>query len=218
MVSNVTKGGLAPATITNLLTNEAVKFMFNPYEYTITKQNTWQDKPVIGQNLPMVTFQQGGAETLNLTLHFDNQASGGDVRVFTAPLWKMMMIDEQSKNARSGKGQPPPVIFEWGKLHFKAVITNMSQKFLLFSESGVPLRCTVEASLRQYLDEADIAPQTSGQSGGGATPSSATVVQGDRLDHIAASSGGDTNHRQIAEANNIDNPLNVPAGTQLKLK
>jgi LysM repeat protein len=215
MVSNVTKGGLAPATITNLLTNEVVKFMFNPYEYTITKQNTWQDKPVIGQNLPMVTFQQGGAETLNLTLHFDNQDSHGDVRVFTQPLWKMMMIDEQSKNARSGKGQPPPVMFEWGKLHFKAVITSMSQKFLLFSESGVPLRCTVEVSLRQYLDDADIAPQTPGQTGGGTTASSATVVQGDRLDHIASSS--DSNHRDIAEANNIDNPLNVPPGTQLKL-
>jgi hypothetical protein len=216
MVSNVTKGGLAPATITNLITNEVVKFMFNPFEYTITKQNTWQEKPVIGQNLPMVTFQQGGAETLNLTLHFDNQEAQGDVRVFTQPLWKMMMIDEQNKNARSGKGQPPPVMFEWGKLHFKAIITNMSQKFSLFSESGVPLRCTVEVSLRQYLDDADIAPQTPGQTGSSSTASSATVVQGERLDNIAASNGGG-NHRDIAEANNIDNPLNVPAGTQLKL-
>lgn len=218
MTLNVTKGGLSPATLTNLITNEVVKFMFNPYEYTITKQNTWQDKPVIGQNLPMVTFQQGGAETLNLTLHFDNQASGGDVRIFSQPLWKMMMIDASTKNASSGKGEPPPVMFEWGKLHFKAVITSMSQKFLLFSENGVPLRCTVDISLRQYLDDADIAPQTPGQSSSGQTPSSATMVQGQRLDNVSASSGGAADHRAIAEANNIDNPLNVPAGTKLKLK
>jgi LysM repeat protein len=216
MALNVTKGGLAPATITNLKTNEVVKFMFNPFEYTITKQNTWQDKPVIGQNLPKVTFQQGGAETLNLTLHFDNQVSGGDVRSFTEPLWKMMMIDEQGKNARSGKGEPPPVMFEWGKLHFKAIITNMSQKFLLFNENGAPLRCTVEVSLRQYLDDADIAPQTSGSTGGGTTPTTATVVQGQRLDNIAADNN--TNHRDLAENNNIDDPLNVPSGTQLKVK
>jgi LysM repeat protein len=215
MALNVTKGGLAPATITNLKTNEVVKFMFNPFEYTISKQNTWQDKPVIGQNLPKVTFQQGGAETLNLTLHFDNQVSGGDVRSFTEPLWKMMMIDEQGKNARSGKGEPPPVMFEWGKLHFKAIITNMSQKFLLFNENGVPLRCTVEVSLRQYLDDADIAPQTSGATSSSSTPTSATVVQGQRLDNIAAENG--TSQRELAENNNIDNPLNVPSGTQLKV-
>ena len=215
MTLNVTKGGLAPATITNLNTNEVVKFMFNPFEYTITKQNTWQDKPVIGQNLPKVTFQQGGAETLNLTLHFDNQASGGDVRQYTQPLWKMMMIDEQKKNATSGKGEPPPVMFEWGKLHFKAIITNMSQKFLLFNENGVPLRCTVEVSLRQYLDDADIAPQTAGATSSSSTPTSATVVEGQRLDNIAAQNG--TSQRDLAENNNIDNPLNVPAGTQLKV-
>jgi LysM repeat protein len=216
MTLNVTRGGLSPATIKNLLSNEVVKFMFNPYEYTITKQNTWQDKPVIGQNLPKVTFQQGGAQTLNLTLHFDSQASGGDVRVFTEPLWKMMMIDDSSKNSSSGKGEPPPVIFEWGKLSFKAIITNMSQKFLLFTENGVPLRCTVEVSLRQYLDEADIAPQTPGQTSTGSTSTTTTAVQGQRLDNIAAENG--SNHRDVAEANNIDNPLNVPPGTQLQVK
>lgn len=216
MTLNVTKGGLAPATITNLVSKEVVKFMFNPFEYTITKQNTWQDKPVIGQNLPKVTFQQGGAETLSLTLHFDNQASGGDVRIFTKPLWEMMMIDSQTKNTKSNKGQPPPVMFEWGKLHFKAIITQMSQKFLLFNENGVPLRCTVEVSLRQYLDEADIAPQTAGQSSSTETSTTATMVEGQRLDNVAAENGGGS-HRDVAEANNIDNPHNVPPGTKLQV-
>lgn len=216
MVSNVTRGGLAPATITNLLTKQVVKFMFNPYEYTISKSNTWQDKPVIGQNLPLVTFQQGGAQTLNLTLHFDSQDTGGDVRKYTEALWKMMLIDTTKKNASSGKGEPPPVMFEWGKLHFKAIITQMSQKFTLFKETGVPLRCTVEISLRQYLDEADIAPQTQGQTGGGQTPSSTTKTQGERLDHIAAKNK--TSHREVAAANNINNPNKVPTGTKLKVK
>ncbi len=218
MTLNVTKGGLAPATITNLITNDVVKFMFNPYEYTITKQNTWQDKPVIGQNLPRVTFQQGGAETLSLTLHFDNQAGGGDVRSFTQPLWKMMFIDESTKNTETGKGEPPPVMFEWGKLHFKAVITSMSQKFLLFNEEGVPLRCTVEVSLRQYLDDADIAPQTADQtSSSSSSGSTTTMIEGQRLDHVAADSGA-SSYRDVAEANNIDNPLNVPAGTELSVQ
>lgn len=217
MTLNLTKGGLSPATITNTLNNAVVRFMFNPFEYTISKSNTWQDKPVVGQNLPMVTFQQGGAMTLSLTLHFDSQADGADVRQYTDPLWTMMMVDESTTNTQSGKGEPPPVIFEWGRLHFKAIITSMSQKFTLFSDTGVPVRCSVDVSLRQYLDERDVAPQTGGTSGGSA-PRTATVVEGDRLDHIAASStGSPTNHRQIAENNNINNPNNIPPGTQLRV-
>lgn len=220
MSLNLTRGGLSPATITNTVTNEVVRFMFNPYEYTISKSNTWQDKVVTGLNLPLVTFGNGGAQTLNLTLHFDSRAQKADVRGYTAPLWKMMMINEQGKSQRSGKGEPPPVVFEWGKLHFKAVITNMSEKFSVFTDTGTPVRCSVEVSLRQYLDEKDVPPQMPQSSGGGQpTAQSKKVIQGERLDHIASSQGGGaSNYRQIAADNNINNPLNVPSGTNLKVK
>ncbi len=146
---NLTKGGLAPATLTNLDTNDIVNFMFNPFEYTLTKRNTWQDKPVTGQNLPYINFQQGGAITLKLTLHFDSQPTGADVRTYTEKLWKMVLINEAKVDAKTGKGQPPPVVFDWGKLHFKAVITNLTQHFTLFTETGIPLRCTVDVDLQQ---------------------------------------------------------------------
>ena len=220
MTLNLTKGGLTPATLTNTVTNEVVRFMFNPYEFTISKSNSWQDKVVTGLNLPLVTFGNGGAQTLSLTLHFDSQSQKGDVRAYTAPIWKMMMINEQGKSQRSGKGEPPPVVFEWGKLHFKAVLTSMSEKFTLFTDAGIPVRCTVEISLRQYLDEADVPPQMIQESGGGQlTARSKKVVQGERLDHIAASQGGGaSNYRKVAADNNINNPLKIPSGTTLKVK
>ena len=221
MTFNLTKGGLAPATITNTVTKEVVKFMFNPHEYNISKTNTWEDKKVTGLNLPLVTFGQGGAQTLSLTLHFDSQAQKADVRAYTVPLWKMMMINEAGKSQRSGKGEPPPVTFEWGKLHFKAVVTSMSEKISVFTETGIPVRCTVEISLRQYLDEADVPPQllkAAAAEEAAKAKKSQKVVQGDRLDHIAASQGGGaSSYRQIAADNNINNPLNVPSGTTLKI-
>jgi hypothetical protein len=219
MTLNLTRGGLAPATITNTITNEVVRFMFNPYEYTISKSNTWQDKVVTGLNLPLVTFGNGGAQTLNLTLHFDTQAKKADVRAYTAPLWKMMMINEAGKSQRSGKSEPPPVTFEWGKLHFKAVITSMSEKFSVFTATGTPIRSTVEISLRQYLDEASVPPQILQAAAAEEAAKAKKVIQGERLDHIAASQGGGaSNYRQIAADNNINNPLNVPPGTTLKVK
>ena len=210
---NLTKGGLAPATLTNLDTNEVVNFMFNPFEYTLTKGNTWQDKPVTGQNVPYINFQQGGAITLKLTLHFDSQANGVDVRAYTDKLWKMVLINESTVDAKTGKGQPPAVVFDWGKLHFKAVITSLSQHFTLFTETGIPLRCAVDVDLRQFADE----PGEMGTAqAGGTTPASApvTAVQGQRLDNMTQNPN---DQRRVAEKNNINNPLKVPTGTKLKM-
>lgn len=210
---NLTKGGLAPATLTNLDTNEIVNFMFNPFEYTLSKSNTWQDKPVTGENVPYINFQQGGAIKLKLTLHFDSQATGKDVRTFTDKLWKMVLINESKVDAKTGKGQPPPVVFDWGKLHFKAVITSLSQHFTLFTETGIPLRCSVDVDLQQYIDE----PGEMGTAqAGGSAPASApvTAVQGQRLDNMTKNPN---DQRKVAEKNNINNPLKVPNGTKLKM-
>jgi len=210
---NLTKGGLAPATLTNLDTNEVVNFMFNPFEYTLSKSNTWQDKPVTGQNVPFINFQQGGAIKLKLTLHFDSQATGTDVRTFTDKLWKMVLINEAKVDAKTGKGQPPAVVFDWGKLHFKAIITSLSQHFTLFTETGIPLRCTVDVDLQQYLDEPG---ETGAAQAGGTTPASkpVTAVQGQRLDNMTKNPN---DQRKVAEKNNLNNPLKVPNGTKLKM-
>jgi hypothetical protein len=210
---NLTKGGLSPATLTNLDTNEVVNFMFNPFEYTLSKSNTWQDKPVTGQNVPYINFQQGGAIKLKLILHFDSQATGKDVRTFTDKLWKMVLINEAKVDAKTGKGQPPAVVFDWGKLHFKAIITSLSQHFTLFTETGIPLRCTVDVDLQQYLDE----PGEMGTAqAGGTSPAKAptTAVQGQRLDNMTKNPN---DQRKVAEKNNINNPLKVPTGTKLKM-
>jgi len=214
MVSNVTRGGLVPAKITNLISNQEVKCLFNPEQYTITKTNTWEKKNVIGQNLPNVSFSQGGAQALKLKLIFDSLEAGSDVRAYTDPLWNMMMIDSSTENSQSGKGTPPPVAFEWGGLYFKAIITTMSQRYTLFSEAGVPLRCEVDVTLEQFLD---IVPaEQTGSSGGGSAPGGDTVRQGDRIDHVASRSTGDpSNQRAVAEQNNIDDPSRIPNGTTL---
>ena len=213
-----TRGELKPAKITNLFTKTEVSFMFNPFEYTISKSNTWEDKAPSGRNVPLVTFGQGGAQSLTLALHFDTQLlKNVDVRQYTAPLWTMMMIDQSKKNPRSNKGEPPLVAFEWGKLYFKAVITNMSEKFTLFTDKGIPVRCQVQITLRQYEDTEDLKPQQGAQSAAAPTATTTQVREGDRLDHIAAdTSGNPSDYRKIAESNNIDNPLRIPSGTSLK--
>lgn len=207
--SKTTKGGLSPATLTNLSDNTIVHFHFNPYEYSISKNNSWSDLNVTGLNYPMVTFQHGGALTLSLKLYFDSQALDGDVRYFTQPLWDMMMIVESEENTLTGKSQPPSVEFKWGPLLFTAIVTSLTEKLTLFNANGVPLRSEIDISLQQYVSMSELNQQQQQAVKTALKESQSTQkVEGQRLDNI-----GDM--RDVAGNNNINDPLNVPNGTTL---
>lgn len=98
-----TRGGLEPATISNKTTGEITSCMFNPFEYTISKQNQYENAETKGRNIPRVRFRQGGAQTLTLKLLFDTYGEASDVRTLTGPLWRMMMIDETRPTAAQAR-------------------------------------------------------------------------------------------------------------------
>jgi len=210
-----TKGGLEPATITNMDTSETVRCMFNPHEYTLTKQNRWERGKTKGKNVPKLKFTQGGAQQLKLQIFFDTYADGSDVREHTDSLWQMMMVNTDKTNPRSNKSEPPPVTFQWGGLVFAAVITNMSQKFTLFLKDGTPVRATVDISLEQLADEQDF-PRQNPTSGGGDAHKTRIVKAGERIDLIAYEEYDDaTQWRRIAAANGLRHPLRLRPGQQL---
>lgn len=214
-----TKGRLVAGTITNLSTGDIAYFMFNPSEYSISKSNSWERKDKKGQNTPSITFKQGGPATLKLQLFFDTymEDSRTDVRGYTEVLWKMMAVDKTKENPTTKKSDPPMVAFEWGGLYFEAVITQMSEKFTLFSPTGTPLRSTVDITLQQVKDPEDFRSQ-SAITVPAKTAESMRSSLSKRLDQIAASSTGSaSNYRSIAEANNIDDPRSVPPGTTLTI-
>lgn len=214
-----TKGGLKPAKLIKIVNDkevETIPCMFNPFEYTLTKQNQWEDKAAKGKNTGKASFVKGGPQSLKLTLHFDTLDKGTDIRIITDKLWKLMLVEDKKTNQKSKKGEPAEVAFEWGRLYFRAVLTNMTQKFTLFKADGTPVRCTVDITLDQLIDREDV--RTGAAELANAEPEELTAVAGNRIDNIAASSSSSdaSDHRKIAEKNNIDNPLNIPPGTVLR--
>lgn len=203
---------LTKAYIVNLSSKDKVYCMFNPEEFTLSKQNTWTSKHVKGKNLPRVDFQQGGAESLKLQLFFDTYAEAKDVRECTGGLWKMMMISRENKEEKINKGRPPQVKFVWGTFSFKAVIVSLTQRFTLFLHDGTPVRSIVDISLQQVSDAEDHHKQNP-TSGGGPPIRTHRVVPGERLDWIAHQAYGDaTLWRLISDANDIHNPLRLRDG------
>jgi hypothetical protein len=226
MTTLLTKGGLTPGTISTIKKSGStpeieVKFMFNPSDYTLTKSSTFNETTVEGRNVPLVSFQSGSPMTLNLTLFFDTLDTRTDsgtytsVRDYTFFLWKMMMIDTSVVHAVTKKSEPPPVEFNWGNVNFKAVITSLTEKLTLFSETGTPLRAEMTVALQQFFDPDATPPQDPTQPTWTTTaPKTSTFTAGLRLDLVAAATAK-ASMRAIAAANNIDNPLNIPNGTNL---
>jgi hypothetical protein len=211
-----TRGGLRPGSLTNTSTNTVVKFHFNPHEFSISKSNTWEQRAGQGNNIPSTHFKEGGPQTLSLSLHFDTQPQGTPVTTVTNPLWKMMLVDSSQEEQRTGKSQPPVVEFAWGPLAFKAIITQMSEKFVLFSDAGVPLRSVVDVSLQQFVAETATADELGFTTANVPAPATQTVTSSDRIDLLAAGmTGAATGWRALASQNNISDPLNPVVGSSM---
>ncbi|MBP6472616.1 MAG: LysM peptidoglycan-binding domain-containing protein [Chloroflexi bacterium] len=214
-----TRGNLVAARIYEVdesgnESGSAVDCMFNPFEYSVSKSNTYEEKSRNRSSTPQIEFKKSGAQTLKLNLLFDTYEADEDVSQTTNKLWKFM---EPKPAQGNQKTTPPEVAFEWGVFRFVAVITQMTQKFTLFKNDGTPVRATVDVTFTQHKDVNDY-PNQNPTSGGGPIRRVWSVVVGDRLDTIATAVYGDaTKWRQIADYNHITNPLAIRPGTRLTI-
>lgn len=195
---------------------EEVKVLFNPSEYSFSRQLNWSGLNVKGQNVTTIDFGGGEATTLTMQLFFDTYEERTDVRDVTDKIWKMSMIDADTKQKKTGKGRPPLVRFVWGNLwSFKAVISSISQRFTLFLPNGMPVRAVLDVTFRQ-VEEASLKQNPT--SGGGPPVKRRMVAPGDTLAGIAYEEYHDpTRWREIARANGLDNPMVLSPGQELEI-
>jgi hypothetical protein len=212
------------ATKGSLRTDEGdeikVEFMFNPKEYSISKQNTWNAADAkSGSDTPPLHFGGGQPKQLKLQLFFDTYESGIDVRnAHTEKLFKMMEINPRLPvdSTNPTNGAPPKLIFTWGTVwSCFCYLESLSVQYTLFLADGTPVRATADIGLKQAVDEKQQAG-TNPTSGGNGGEHVWQVQPQDRLDLIAFQEYSDASRwRVIAEANGIDNPLKIKPGQRL---
>jgi hypothetical protein len=213
---------LEKAYITNLETNDQIPCLFNPTDYSLSKSNQWESATVIGDNLRPPVFIGGEAMTLSMTLFFDTygetKADRKDVRKYTEKLLALMYVNPKLRSDKNKKGRPPRCQFNWGRTWgFKAIITQMTQRFTMFLEDGTPVRATVELTFQQIQQQGTYVA-AAGQSKKQAQKRTRTVRPGDRLDSIAFEEyGSSARWKDIARANNLARPDNLQPGTELTI-
>lgn len=156
-------------------------------------------------------FTGGGRTELVMDLLFDVDLvepahRPDDVRALTGRLWRL---------AENGEGRPPQVRLVWGKSwNLPGVVVSVAERLDAVDATGTPRRSWLRLKLVRAKEEVADQPartqQTAVQamgSGGGS---------GTRFDLLAAEALGDpTRWRELADHNDIADPLKVRAGSVL---
>jgi hypothetical protein len=190
---------------------KTVTVHFNPQTLKVTYGN---ENKSAGQPLGSASqFVGVTTSRLAVELLFDTSQTGEDVRSHTANVAYFIKTDltPAKQTTKQQKRTPPACQFEWGTFRFDGVMDSLQETLDYFSEDGVPLRSTLALGFSGFdimLQPANGAPGTSQQ-----TP----VANGKTVAQVAGANGNSAYWKLIAAANNIDDPLHVPAGTMLDL-
>lgn len=209
---------LEKATITNTVTGERVPVLFNPEEYSLSRDVNWAQAAIPGLSAPILQFVSGGAQTLDMELLVDSyeehrdgsrvvNAAGDDVRAQTARIVDLMAI-QPSTHA------PPVLLFTWASLSFSCVLARVTQRFIMFLPDGTPVRARLQVSFTEFrnaeLEAKEIKRETADFS------TRRVVGQGETLSAIAADVYGDPAlWRPIALGNRLDEVRALPTGLAL---
>ncbi len=200
--------------------NQQIPCLFNPSELALTQANGWAGDVMPGKGVPTLRYTGARSGVLRLTLFFDTTDSGEAVTTHTSKIVGLMEVDSSlpGSSTDTNNARPPWVTFNWGDFHsFKAVVSALDLRFEYFSSTGVPLRARAAITLTQYQEDMAFGPQN--PTSGTPRPHRVHRVQpGETLDRIAAVHFGDsTRWRSIADANGIEDPLALRAGSLLSI-
>jgi len=200
-----------------------VPCMFNPKELTVEKSNQFAEVNIPGLSSPIFQFVRGNARSVTMDLFFDTYEQGIDVRLFTDRItgWDAGSMFSSLPKATKGLMDidsdlhtPPVCIFIWGAFIFQCIIERVTKKFTMFLPEGIPVRATLNITLKECR-EVDVQVKEIAFQSADLTKTW-VVTQGDTLWAIAAKEYGNPGDwRLIAERNNIDNPRTLSPGQRL---
>lgn len=190
-----------------------VTFPYNPKEISYTKSADWERKAAKGaKKAAMPEFKGAKPTALTVEVFLDGYEDQKDISEDIAILCSCCQPLNDSISSK--KPSPPWVVLGWGaQTILTAIVKSVAVKCTMFSSDGKPLRATCTVSLEEVAP--DSAPQNP-TSGALRTLRTHLMVEGDTLPSVAYKEYGQAGWwRPIAEANDIDDPMRVPAGTRV---
>ena len=190
-----------------------ITFQFNPKEYSVKKSARWERKAEKGAKTTSVPeFLGPDPRTLDLEMFLDSSDGGGNVADEVEALFGCLA--PTAKSLAVNKPSPPWVVFGWGStVSIVAVVKSVSARYTMFRPDGSPIRAVCNLSLEEVPTDS---PRQNPTSGARTALRTHRVIAGDTLASIAYAEYEDAGlWRALAEANEIDDPMRLPSGTEL---
>ena len=186
---------------------DKIPVMFNPEEYTLSKEINYARIGVPGLNSPVLQFVHGNLQTLEMELFLDTYEAHTDVRLKTKQIADLLTIDPTTH-------APPVLLFTWSSLSFVCVLGKITQRFVMFDPDGTPVRARLQVTFNEF---ADPVLQAMAQKNETADYTKLHVVsEGETLDLIAARHYDNPQvWRPIALVNGLDDPRALAVGQSL---
>lgn len=204
-----------------------VVFTFNPIDVTMSRTvNAPSDNDNSDPAPPFGSSDPKWTKTDPPTLTFKAHLEGDSTKPFGDQLLNWLspsggFIGFIMGLAGGGQRKLPLLLFQWGPpaagFAFTCYLTKCTVKFTRFTGAGIPMRAECDLTLTQAKNWLNILG-TNPTSGGLPGRQRRTVVEGENLVGVSFEAYGRRhNWRAVAEANNVDDPFRVRAGTDLYL-
>lgn len=197
---------------------DVVNLRFNPNSYTVTAQNQIASFPSpMGGSAAARQYMGASGKSLSIEVLLDDSESTSGSVVADCDLLMSACspgaLDSLVAQA-TGIMLPKLVIFGWGwTVQFLAIMQSVSVTYERFRPNGIPYRAKAQL---QMLELPLPIPGQNPTSGTRDVKRGHQLQDGATLAHVAqAEYRKPTMWRVIAEANGIDDPLRVAAGTRL---
>ena len=187
---------------------------FNPQTLKVTYANQKAGGDQRGGSA--IQYVGQGTTKMSVELLFDatvpytDGQTADDVRFYTQQVARFIKPDPDS-NASTTEEEiklvPPGIRFQWGSFQFEGVVDGISESLDYFSPEGKPLRATISLDISRQ----DIIIRPVQRGGAGSTPLAESVAG------ISLQASVGANWQAVAEANGIENPRQIAAGTLLNV-
>jgi nucleoid-associated protein YgaU len=230
------------ATIKDIDGEKSISCQFNPTDLSLSKSSSWQSGSESQQSTSKQEFGGNNPISLKVKLLFDTyggydttgkpgNAGPSNVTTYTIQLWDLLE-PKYEINPKTKNGRPARVKFMWGGfiLPYEFFVENISEQITLFTPDGIPVRSTVDLSLKEIHSKDYDAKKAALAAGSVSLPSygaraqfmqspSVYVAQSDdTLAKIAHTQLGDASRwREVATSNNVKNTRDIKSGTPFKI-
>jgi Contractile injection system tube protein/Phage P2 GpU len=149
----------------------SVDAQYNPKELQIDKSVPWQKHNKANANGLQLEFTGAEGRTMSIDLLFDGYEENASIQDSVAVLETLATVREPNSSEDEMR-RPHHCVVVWGTVmgggdnKFKCVIEQISTKYTMFSQGGIPLRATVTLKLKEAERVSMAAGGDSGGAGG----------------------------------------------------